>query len=172
MVNKMNIEPLRAEVNSVVLSNLGNPSFSTTTSVYTVYGMSLHITSLAMQIEIAYDYVYELLGAAALTEPTNYNKIKLFMADFATLRVLGTLEGQVITKHFNYSSGGLNIQKPAVGQMAAMVEHYKGEVARWRKLLLTRAHVDTGPANLELAIPNEKTEGSGIAVITYDSASL
>lgn len=166
-------EPLRMEVNMFVLGNLGNPLYSSTTNDYTVYGMSLPAVSLGLQVEVAYDYVLELLGAAALTEPTNYNKIKLFMADFATLRVLGTLEGQVITKHYNYTSGGLNIQKPAVGQMAAMVEHYKGEVARWRKLLLTRAHVDTGPANLELAVPNERSpEGSGVAVITYDSKSL
>lgn len=166
-------EPLRAEVNAVLLSNLGNPTFSTTTSNYTVYGMPLHITSLAMQIETAYDYVYELLGSSALTVPGNYNKIKLFMADFATLRVLGTLQGQVITKHFNYSSGGLNIQKPAVGQMAAMVEHYTKQVSLWRKMLLTRAIIDKGPSDLEVTIPNEKEpQGSGIMVIGYDSASV
>ncbi len=169
-------EPLRAEINALVLSNLGNPSFSIVTSNYTVYGMPLSITSLGLQIETAYDYVYELLGASALTVPSNYNKIKLFAADFATLRVLGTLEGQVITKHFNYSSGGLNIQKPAVGQMAAMVEHYKAEVSKWRKMLLTRAIVDTGtysiPSDLELSIPNAKEEDSTVKVVTYDSASL
>jgi hypothetical protein len=166
-------EPLRAETNAIVLSNFGNPTFSTTTSSYTIYGMTLHITSLAMQIEMAFDYVYELLGAAALTEPTNYNKIKLFLADFATLRVLGTLQGQVITKHFNYSSGGLNVQKPAVGQMAAMVEHYTKQVSLWRKMLLIRAIIDKGPSDLEIAIPNEKDpEGSGIMVIDYDSASV
>ncbi len=172
----MAIEPLRSEVNALVLANLGNPSFSTTTSNYTVYGMPLSITSLGLQIEVAFDYVTELLGASALTQSVNYNKIKLFMADVATLRVLGTLEGQVITKHFNYSSGGLNIQKPAVGQMAVMVEHYKSEVSRWRKMLLTRAIVDTGtfaiPSDLELSIPNAKEEDSTVKVITYDSASV
>jgi len=165
-------EPLRLETNAIVLANLGSPTFSATTNNYTVYGMPLSITSLGMQIEMAYDYVYELLGSAALTEQTNYNKIKLFMADFATLRVLGTLQGQVITKHFNYSSGGLNIQKPAVGQMATMVEHYTKQCSLWRKMLLTRAHVDTGPNNLEIAIPNEKIAGSGIMTINYDSASV
>jgi len=132
--------------------------------------------TLSTHIETAYDYVYELLGASALTQSANYNKIKLFMADVATLRVLGTLEGQVITKHFNYSSGGLNVQKPAVGQMATMVEHYKSEVSKWRKMLLTRAHVDTGtysvPADLEISIPNAKEEDSDVKVVTYDSASL
>ena len=172
----MTIEVLRAEANSIVLSNLGNPSFNTSTSIYTVYGMPLHITSLAIQIEIAFDYVTELLGAAALTTPSNYNKIKLFLGDVATLRVLGTLQGQAMIKHFNYSSGGLNIQKPVVSQMTAMVEHYKSEVSKWRKMLLTRAHVDTGtysiPSDLELSIPNAKEEDSDVKVVTYDSASL
>jgi len=166
------IEPLRAETNFLVLSNLGNPAFNTTTQLYTIYGMPLHSIALSGAIEIAFDYVTELLGAIALTDPLNYNKIKLFMSDFATLRVLGTLQGQVITKHFNYSSGGLNIQKPAVGQMATMVEHYTRQCSLWRKMLLTRAHVDTGPNNLEIAIPNEKIAGSGIMTINYDSASV
>jgi len=165
-------EPLRLEANAIVLANLGSPTFSTTTNNYTVYGMPLSITSLGMQIEMAFDYVYELLGSAALTEPTNYNKIKLFMADFATLRVLGTLQGQVIIKHFNYSSGGLNVQKPAVSQMNALVEHYTKQVSLWRKMLLTRAIVDKGPADLDMAIPNEKIAGSGIMTINYDSASV
>lgn len=169
-------EPLRAEVTALVLANLGSPSFSTTTSNYTVYGMPLHITSLSMQIEVAYDDVYELLGASALTDSLNYNKIKLYMADFATLRVLGVLEGHVITKHFNYSSGGLNVQKPAVGQMAAMVAHYKSEVAKWRKRLLTRVIVNTGtyttPNDLLISIPNESDDETGIKVISYDSGSL
>ncbi len=167
------IEPLRAETTTLVLSNLGNPAFSTTTSNYTVYQMQLHITSLSTQIEVAYDYVLELIGAGAMIEPTNFNKIKLFMADYATLRVLGTLQGTAIATHFNYTSGGLNIQKPLVSQMTAMVEHYKGEVAKWRKLLLTRGITTTGPINLELSIPNEQEpEGSGVAIITYDSVNM
>lgn len=167
------IEPMRAETTAMVLGNLGNPAFSTTTSNYTVYGMQLHITSLATQIETAFDYVQELIGVTAMTEAGNYNKIKLFMSDYATLRILGTLQGTAITTHFNYTSGGLNIQKPLVGQMAAMVEHYKGEVSKWRKLLLTRSVVTTGPINLELSIPNEEEPaGSGIAIITYDSQNM
>ena len=172
----MDIEPLRAEVNALVLANLGNPSFSTTTSNYTVYGMPLSITSLGLQVEVAYDYVYELLGSSAVADADNYNKIKLFMTDYATLRVLGTLEGQVITKHFNYSAGGLNIQKPAVGQMAAMVEHYKASVKKWQKLLLTRAIVDRGTyatqSDIDLEIPNESDDDSGIKTVYYDAPNL
>ena len=169
-------EVLRSETNAIVLGNLGNPSYSATTGNYTVYEMSLPAVSLGLQVEIAFDYVTELLGVAALTEPTNYNKIKLFMADFATLRVLGTLQGTAITTHFNYSSGGLNVQKPLIGSMAAMVEHYTKQCSLWRKMLLTRSHVSTGtyavPADLELSIPNRKDEDSDIKIISFDSTSV
>jgi len=170
------IEPLRAETNFLVLSNLGNPAFNTTTQLYTIYEMPLHIIALSGAIEIAFDYVTELLGATALTDPLNYNKIKLFMSDYATLRILGTLQGTAITTHFNYSSGGLNVQKPLIGSMAAMVEHYTKQCSLWRKMLLTRVHVNTGtyavPADLELSIPNRKDEDSDIKIISFDSTSV
>jgi len=166
------IEPLRSEVNMLVLSNLGDPVYTQTTRKYNIYDMKISSTSISMQIEIAFDYCLELLGAAALSEQTNYNKIKLFMADYATLRILGILQGIAITTHFNYSSSGLNVQKPLIGSMAAMVEHYTKQCSLWRKLLLTRAIVNKGPADLDMAIPNEKIAGSGIMTINYDSASV
>ena len=170
------IEPLRSEVNVLVLSNLGNPAYTQTTREYNIYGMKISSTSISMQIEIAFDYCSELLGAAALIEPTNYNKIKLFMSDYATLRVLGTLQGTAITTHFNYSSSSLNVQKPLIGSMSAMVEHYTKQCSLWRKMLLTRAHVNTGtyavPADLELSIPNRKDEDSDIKIISFDSTSV
>jgi len=175
----MTPDPLRSEVNSMVLANLGNPSFNSTTSVYTIYGMKMPITSLSMQIEVAYDYVYELIGSSAIALDTNYNKIKLFMADYATLRTLNVLNGVAITTHFNYSSGGLNIQKPVIGMMAAMIDQYKIQMKSSKKTLLTRAVVTTGAvvsagsSDLSLAIPNEESpEGSGISVIGYDQPNL
>ena len=170
------IEPLRSEVNMLVLSNLGNPVYTQTTREYNIYGMKISSTSISMQIEIAFDYCLELLGVAALIEPTNYNKIKLFMSDYATLRVLGTLQGIAITTHFNYSSSGLNVQKPLIGSMAAMIEHYTKQCSLWRKMLLTRSHVSTGtytvPADLDLSIPNRKNEDSDIKIISFDSTSV
>ncbi len=169
----MTLDPVRASVNMQVLANLGNPVLDNSTNNYTIYNMKISDVSVSTHVEVAWNYVSELIGITAMSEPTNFNKIKLFMADYATLRVLGTLQGTAITTHFNYTSGGLNIQKPLVSQMAAMVEHYKGEVGKWRKLLLTRAVVTTGPINLELSIPNEQEpEGSGVAIITYDSVNM
>lgn len=179
MVINMAPEPLRGEVNAIVLSNLGNPTFTTSTSTYTIYGMKMPITSLAMQIEVAYDEVYELLGSGAVVESSNYNKIKLFMADYSTLRVLNILQGTAITTHFNYSAGGLNIQKPVIGMMESMIAQYKSQVMSSKKKLLTRAIITTGAtvspgsSDLSLAIPNEEEpEGSGISVISYDQKNL
>jgi len=169
-------EPTRSEANAVLLANLGNPVYTQTTREYNIYGMKISSTSISMQIETAWDYVEELLGTAAMIEPTNYNKIKLFVADYATLRVLGTLQGTAITTHFNYSSSGLNVQKPLIGSMSAMVEHYTKQCSLWRKMLLTRSHVSTGtyavPADLELSIPNRKDEDSDIKIISFDSTSV
>ncbi len=160
-----------------ILGTLG-ASGPDTDDNFTLYGMKINQSVAESIVSQCYEYTTELIGAAAIvaTDASTVRKVRGFVSNYAALRILGILNGVAITKHFNYSSGGLNIQKPVVGQMAAMMEYYKGEVNRWRKLLLTRAIVDTGtyaaPSDLELAIPNAKEEDSTVKVVGYDSASV
>jgi hypothetical protein len=132
-------------------------------------------------VDEAYEYTTELIGETgiAATDSNTVRKVKGFVSRYSALKILGVLNGVAITTHFNYSSGGLNIQKPVIGQMVALMEFYKIETRKWQKLLLSRAIVTTGAvvsagsSDLSLAIPNEQSpEGSGISVIGYDQPNL
>lgn len=166
-------EPIRSDVNAMVLANFNSPTFTASTSTYKIFGMTVPITTISMAIENAFDYTSELMGDSAMIEVTNFRKIKLFCADYATLRVLDVLNGVAIHTHYNYSSGGFNVQKPVIGQMAAMIEEYRQKVKRGQKLILTRGKVDTGPVNMDVSIINERApQGSGVEIVTYDAPNL
>jgi len=57
---------------------------------------------------------------------------------------IGVLLRDNYNQTFPIFTGGLNVQKPAVGQWLQWFEHYKASVKKWPKLLLTRAIVDRG----------------------------
>jgi hypothetical protein len=141
---------------------------------YTLFGMSLHQNTAEMIVSQCYDYTTELIGEDAITDttPSIIRRVRGFVSNYSALRILAILAGVSITKHFNYTSGGLNVQKPAVSQMRAMLEHYAWETRRWQKLLLTRAVVETQD-DLNLYIINEEAPiGSGITFISYDFGGI
>jgi hypothetical protein len=167
----MTLEPIRTDVNTVLMANFANPVLDVNNN-YKIYGMTIPAVTISGQIEASFDYVSELLGDGAMVAPSNYRKIVGFMADYASLLLLDVMDGLIITTHFNYSSGGLNVQKPAVGQMASLHEKYTKRCNRWRKILLTRAIV-AKPSDLDMFIINEEAPvGSGIELVTYDAPNL
>jgi len=157
-------------INSVsLMSSMG--ATGPVSGQYTIFGMAIHQNTVEALVSQAYDYTTELIGEGAIvaTDTSTVRKIKGFISSYAAIRILAVLTGTSITTHFNYTSGGLNIQKPAVSQMAAMVVQYTAENNRWRKLLLTRAIVTTTTADLQLSIINEADPiGSGIQRVSYD----
>lgn len=167
----MSLDAIRPVTTAMVLENLGNPTLDANNN-YTVFGMSISSSSIAMQIENAYDYVSELVGDTNMSDSSYYKKIRGFIADYATLRIFGTLAGISIPTHFNYTVGGLNIQKPVVSQMRTAIEMYMYSCKRWQKALLRRGVVNK-LSDLEISIPNEKPPtSSGILEIRYDAQSL
>ncbi len=182
--------PLAGTVNTDVFSNtvkaitvLGTLGAEgpDTNNDYRIYGMKINQNVAEAIVEQVYDYTSEMVGDSRMvsTNIADTRPIKGFIINYSALKILGVLNGIGITKHFNYTSGGLNIQKPFVGQMAAMMEFYKGEARRWQKTLLTRAVITTGASispgsgDLQFAIINEAApEGSGIAIVSFDAKNL
>lgn len=141
---------------------------------YTLFGMKINQNVAQSIVEQCYNYTTELIGESAIiqTDNSTVRKVTGFVTNYSALRILGILAGVSITTHFNYSAGGLNIQKPAVGQIRAMLDMYSWETRRWSKLLLTRSRVST-QTDMDMSIINEQEpEGSGIAIITYDAKNL
>jgi len=137
---------------------------------FSIFGMSINQNVVEAIVDQVYDYTTELIGEGqmASTEATIIRRIKGFISTYSAVKILTVLTGISITVHFNYTSGGLNIQKSAVSQMASMMTQYTIESNRWRKLLLTRAIVSK-QTDLDLTLINEQEpEGSGIQQITYD----
>jgi len=141
---------------------------------FTLFGMLIHQNVAESIVRQCYNYTTELVGESTmvLTDNSTVRKVEGFVSNYSALRILGILNGVVITTHFNYTSGGLNIQKPAVSQMKALMDVYSWECRRWQKLLLTRGIVSK-QTDLNMSIINEQEPtGSGITVITFDSVNL
>ena len=139
---------------------------------FTLFGMKINQNVAESIVEQAYLYTEELIGSSAIVEVSNANKVNGFVMDYSALRIIGVLNGIAITTHFNYSSGGLNIQKPVIGQMAALMDFYRQSVNRWRKLLLSRGKVAT-VNDLDMSVINERApQGSGVKIVTYDQPNL
>lgn len=137
---------------------------------YSIFGMKLNQTVAESIVEQVYDYTAELIGDDAMTstDTSTIRKIKGFVSAYSALKILDVLNGIAITTHFNYSSGGLNVQKPVIGQMAAMTARYSKETNKWRRLILTRGKVNSS-TDLQLTLINEvEPSGSGIQRISYD----
>ncbi len=110
-----------------------------------------------------------LLGPSATSWvlANNQTVIKGAVRDFSALRVLATLAGISIPTHFNYSSGGLNVQKPVVSQLKQMIELYMISCRQWQKILLRRGFV-LKQTDLTFLPINENPVGSGNTFVTYD----
>ncbi len=137
---------------------------------YTLFEMAVSQNTAEAIVQQCYDYCTELIGEAAMisTDSSQIRRIKGFVSNYAALRILGILNGVGIYTHFNYTSLSVNIQKPLVSQMAAMITQYTIETNKWRKLLLTRGLVGK-QTDLELDIINETPfTGSGITKISFD----
>jgi hypothetical protein len=147
---------------------------------FIVFGMKINQNVAEALVDEAYEYTTELIGETAIasTDSNTVRKVKGFVSRYSALKILGVLNGVGITTHFNYSSGGLNVQKPLIGQMSALMDFYKLETRKWQKLLLSRAivtsgsSVSAGSSDLRLAILNEESPESGVSVISYDAKNL
>jgi hypothetical protein len=147
---------------------------------FIVFGMKINQNVAEALIDEAYEYTTELIGetAIAATDSNTVRRVKGFVSRYSALKILGVLNGVAITTHFNYSSGGLNVQKPLIGQMASLMNFYKLETRKWQKILLSRAIVTTGASvsagssDLQLSIMSEYDEDSGISVVSYDAENL
>jgi len=156
-----------------ILGTLG-ASGPDTSGNYSLFGMSIHQNVAEAIVRQCYDYTTELIGEDAIveTDRNTIRKVSGFVSNYSALRILGILAGVSITTHYNYTSGGLNIQKPAVSQIKAMLDIYSWETRRWSKLLLRRSVVST-PSDVTLSIINEEEPaGSGITYVSYDSPNL
>lgn len=140
---------------------------------YELFGMAIHQNVAESLVRQVYNYTTELVGEPKMisTLAADIRQLSGFITSYSALRILGVLSGVAITTHYNYSSGGLNIQKPVVGQMKAMLDLYGWETRRWQKLLLTRSHVGT-QTDLDLSVINETSADSGITYVSYDYPNL
>lgn len=157
-----------------ILGSLG-ASGPDTDGNYNLFGMKIHQNVAEATVRQCYNYCTELIGESrmVLTDNNSVRQIEGYITSYAALRILGILAGVSITTHYNYTLGGFNVQKPAVSQIAAMMDLYRDETKRWSKVLLTRGIATTGPTNLSLAIINEQApQGSGIMIVTFDAVSL
>jgi hypothetical protein len=143
------------------------------TGNFTLFGMTIHQNVAESIVRQCYNYTTELVGEPKMISAlaTDIRQLSGFITSYSALRILGVLSGVAITTHFNYSSGGLNIQKPVVGQMRAMLDLYAWECRRWQKLLLTRSHVGT-QTDLDLSVINETSADSGITYVSYDFPNI
>jgi hypothetical protein len=142
--------------------------------LYLLFGMKVHQNTAEAITRQCYDYCTDLIGESAMvmTDSSSIRKINGFVSNYAALRILAILAGVSITTHFNYTSGGLNIQKPAVSQIAALLAHYSWETRRRQKILLTRGIVGI-QVDLQMDMLNEASPiGSGIQKITFDFPSI
>ena len=140
---------------------------------YSIFGMSINQAVAEAIVRQCYNYTTELVGEARMVSSvsTDIRPINNFISSYSSLRILGILAGVSITTHYNYTSGGLNIQKPAVSQIKAMLDLYSWETRRWSRILLTRSHVET-QTDLDMDIINETETDSGITYISYDYPNL
>ncbi len=155
-----------------VLGTLG-ASGPSSTGDYTVFGMAINQAVAEAIVRQCYNYTTELVGESRMVSSlgTDVRPINGFISSYSALRILGILAGVSITTHYNYTSGGLNIQKPAVSQIKAMLDLYSWETRRWSKILLTRAHVET-QTDLDMSVINETSNKSGVTYISYDYPNL
>jgi len=137
---------------------------------YDIFGMSISQQVAEKAVEQAYNYVEELLGTTKMSDIRYLYRIEGFVSDFSALRILAILVGISIPTHFNFTAGGLNIQKPIVGQMRQLIESYTYSCKRWQKLLLSRGIVNK-QTDLTFYPTNEYPPAlSGNVYITYDGA--
>lgn len=139
---------------------------------YDVYGMEINQQVAEMSVRQAYNYAESLVGVNAMTDAAYATRVEGFVSDYAALRILAILCGISIPTHFNFTSAGLNIQKPVSGQMKQAIEMYMYSCKRWQKTLLKRGYVSK-PTDLQVLFPNERPpRGSGILEVTYDGQSV
>ncbi len=143
-------------------------------SQYTIFGERIYGTMIDRAISISNNYIYMLLGAdtTVWAEAGRQTVIKGAIRDFAILRVLATACGVSIPTHYNYTAGGLNIQKPVVSQLRQMLDMYIYSCKRWQRLLLT-THGVSAQTDLVLVPINEQNPPSSTPTqVTYDSQSI
>lgn len=146
-----------------------NGSGPNSSNEYTIFGEKIHRNSISMCISVSNNYIFLLTGANSTTWTTaaNQTKIKGAVRDFAIFRLLATLAGVSIPTHYNYSMGGLQVQKPVVSQLKQMLEVYNESCRQWLKILLTRYVVEK-QTDLTVELINEEEDDSGITFVSYD----
>ena len=135
---------------------------------YSIFGMAISQQVAEKAVEQSYNYAEALIGETKMTDSAYAYRVEGFVSDFSALRILAILCGISIPSHFNFSAGGLNVQKPVVGQMKQTIDMYMYSCKRWQKMLLTRGIMNK-QTDLSMYPLNEYSPAlSGNVYITYD----